>query len=120
MTVYIFSTLSCSQHYGEYIKGGGDLPTRGSQVLVKGGANIADKMLVTPRGVVTTVTDEEFSIIEKDPMFQTHLANGYVSVEKKNADIEKVVVNMTTKDKSAQPAEADFDEKSKPKINKSN
>lgn len=118
MAHYIFSTLSCSQHYGEYIKGGADLPIRGKQVLVKGGANVADKMFVTPRGVVTTVSDEELAIIERDPMFQAHKENGYITVEKKNLDIDKVVSNLTARDESAPLGIGDFAENKEPTTGK--
>jgi len=110
MTHYIFSTLSCSQKYTKYHHGGGDLPIIGESILIKGGANIADRNIHTPRGVMTAISDEEYAELENNPMFQTHKRNGYISVEKIDRDIEKAVAELSGRDECAPLTMADFAE----------
>lgn len=101
---YIYSTLSNDNHYHLHTE-----PTnKKSQevrdiiktVTIKGGAGIATKQLITPLGVVTKVTDEELKFLEADEAFQTHLRNGFVKIERKKYDVDKVVPDMSSRDGS--------------------
>lgn len=99
---YIYSTLTASTVYAKYAPSGNrDIPVIERKVMINGGANIADKHMVTPKGVVTQVTDEELALLENDYHFQEHVKHGFITVEKKHAAVEKVVKNLTEKDKSA-------------------
>jgi hypothetical protein len=71
-------------------------------ILIKGGANVAEhKTLITPKGVVTEVSDEDFAILENDYHFKDHVKNGYLTVERKETPIAKVIEGMKEKDASA-------------------
>lgn len=109
-SIYVFSTLAASVLYQNFDKGGADLPIpQGSGVLIKGGAGVADRQFVTPRGVVTPVTPEELVYLSQNPVFALHKKNGFISVEESNKDIERVVSeSMQPGDESRQLTEEDF------------
>jgi hypothetical protein len=90
---YVYSTLSADNIYGAYVKGGADLPMidRERQVLIKGGSNVADKRLITPRGVVTEVSEDQLAALLENTVFQMHVENGYVTFSDHNEDPEKVI-----------------------------
>lgn len=90
---YVYSTLSADNIYAAYVPGGADLPMvdRERQVFIKGGSNVADKRLVTPRGVVTEVSSEELDALKENTVFQMHVANGYVTFSDHKEDPEKVI-----------------------------
>lgn len=56
---------------------------------------------ITPLGVATEVSKEELALLEKNPVFQMHKENGYIIVQDKKADAEKVASNMQGNDGSA-------------------
>lgn len=91
----VFSKLANNQKYVGWLKGGAELPTEAVSVLVMGGAGLADENLVTPMGVMTTVTDEEAAFLETNKVFLTHKKHGQVTIEKRAAPVEKVVANMS-------------------------
>lgn len=90
-----------------------------SQVLIKGGSGIANKNIITPYGVATEVTPDELAQLESNEQFQLHKANGYIRVESKKSETEKVVKDMTKKDKSAPATPEDYTNSSvAPVVNK--
>lgn len=99
---YIYSTLSQPQAYTLYQKSGNDIPQKVGSVLIHGGANIADKNLVTPYGAVTKITDEQLEMLQESRHFKDHERLGYIRVSKSNIDPNKAAEDMTGKDKSAQ------------------
>lgn len=103
MTYYIYSTLATDMKYTEYHApiSGETVANIKHQVFISGRANVADKHLMTPRGVMTKVSDEDFAMLEKSYLFNLHRQNGYITFEKKAADVDKVVVNMKARDVSA-------------------
>ena len=105
---------------GWYDHGNSDLPVPTNKVLIKGGANIADKNLITPRGVVTKVNDAEMTLLQENPIFQLHKKNGFVSIQEKHTEIEVVVADMQGRDNSAPLVEEDFTDKdgAKPIVSK--
>ena len=114
MSFHIYSTISANQEYRGYNEG--KVKTVKWKVMVEGGANIAGKNLITPKGVLTTVTDEEMGLLETDPTFKRHVDRGFITFEKKKVDIEDVVKNMEKKDNSAPKVAEDF--KDAPIVNK--
>lgn len=106
---YVYSTLAADTRYTVYAKTVSDLPVASNGVLIKGGAGVANKHFVTHRGTVTEVTDEELALLESNPVFKRHVAGGYVSVDKKRVDVEKVVSDMTGRDVSAPIVPQDYD-----------
>lgn len=106
---YVYSTLTAPVQYPAYVKGGGDMPTAETAVTIFGGANCPDKYMRTPAGVVTPVTAEELEILRQSPVFQLHEKNGFVRVEKKKMDPEKIAADMNTRDQSAPLVDQDFE-----------
>jgi len=117
----VYSTLSCDQSYRLYDCEGVQpsdndafrTPNATFMCLIKGKANITNKVLVTPKGVATTVTDEQLAQLKRCKMFMTHLENGYLFIDEKakSATAEKaddVAKNMQSKDKSAPPTKDDI------------
>ena len=106
---FIYSTLSTDQQYRGYTKGGGDMPIVSTKVFIAGKANIMNKNIITPRGMVTEVTEEELKVLEADEVFKIHVKGGFISVDKKQVDAEKAAENMSAKDKSAPITPDDYE-----------
>lgn len=98
--VYVFSTLTNGTNYGLYIKNG-DVAIKTGSIKINGGANLANKVLVTPKGAMTVLEDKQFELLQNDPIFKIHLEKGFITFEKKKADVEDVAKDMTSKDASA-------------------
>lgn len=113
----IYSTLTAPQNYTRW-KANHDLRVKDKEVLVNGGANVADKFLITPKGAVTIVTDAELEVLESNPSFQRHKERGFITVQKgaSKGDVEKAVSDMVGRDDSAPLVEADFKEGEAPKV----
>lgn len=108
-SVYIYSTLSQSTAYTLYKeRTPGSIPQAIKAVTLNAGANVIDKALVTPYGVVTQVSAEDYELLKENRSFKTHVAGGFLKVSKSKTDPEKVAKDMTPKDKSAQPTTEDL------------
>lgn len=110
---FIISTLTGSQKYPLWNPGpDGSFPQILSYVMVHGGANLPPKTLVTPKGVVTEVSDDELERLEKVPQFCRHRERGYIMVEKKNPGpgpgADEIAADMEPKDSSAPRTDDDF------------
>ncbi|CAH6968939.1 conserved hypothetical protein [Vibrio chagasii] len=68
-------------------------------ILIKGGANIANKHRQTQKYFETTVTDEELELLQKSPVFLRMAERGFVT-NKKPKDLKR--------DKSAPNTEKDL------------
>lgn len=114
---YVISTMSDSVTYVQYGKSADGTPLPQKSVTINGGANVQDKHLFTPEGVITSVTDEELKILEAHPVFNKHKQGGYVKVTKQN---KLAISDMEKKDEASQLVEEDFTKKGKkaPKVNK--
>lgn len=115
---YITSTMSAGVTYAIYKKTPGGLNIIDREISINGGANVINKALVTPQGVVTKVSDEELELLKQNPVFKTHVDGGYIKITK--TEKKENTKDMTEKDKSAQPTEKDFTDQGKkaPKVNK--
>lgn len=110
MAIYLLSTLTSSQRYVVWKEGGADLPSEEHSIFVAGGANVPNKRLITPRGVVTKLTDDEYAILKENPAFVTHVANGFITVSKsKPADVDEAATGQAAKDGGAPLTEGDFE-----------
>ena len=107
---YITSTMSAGVKYAVYGKTAGGLPKVVKEIEVKGGANVTDKTLYTPTGVVTKVTDEEMELLKNHPVFQMHQKAGFVKVSKLGGENTK---NLQKEDNSAQPTAETFKKRGK-------
>lgn len=56
---YIYSTLTCDNAYTIYSDGANGLKVPQGSVIVKGGTGIANDRLITPLGIITSVSEEE-------------------------------------------------------------
>lgn len=105
---YVFSTLANDQKYINWVPGGGDVSVPGRAILIKGGAGIANDRFVTPLGVMTEVEEDEICELEANPGFQQHVKNGFITVQKRSADAEKVAADMNRSDPSAPKTPSDY------------
>ena len=103
--MYVYSTVTASIAYKI-----GD-----KTIVIKGGANVADKHLWTPKGVATKVTREELEELRKIPSFASREKNGYFSTSQFEKNPNKVAGDMAGADKSAQADVEKLEEKSKAK-----
>lgn len=101
MKLYVYSTLSCDQNYTNHVTGGADIPQALPPVFIAGGAGVANARLITPRGVVTEITEEQAEYLRANPMFQLHEKNGYVQISADKVTPDKAAADMTGRDQSA-------------------
>jgi len=106
--IYVYSTLSCDNIYHRTLQGGADLPVFEGDVLIKGGAGVANDRLITPRGIVTTITEEQLEVCRADPVFVMHEKNGFIQVGENLVDAEVAAADMTGRDQSAPLVPADL------------
>lgn len=110
-TVHVFSTLATDQIYANHEVNPDGIPIPTSQILIKGGAGVANDRLITPLGVATEIPEGHMVELEKNPVFQMHKKNGYITVRDRKADPEKVATGMNAKDPSKPLTPADFQDK---------
>lgn len=103
---YICSTLASDNAYTVWHRrkeGGNDLPKKLRQVVIKGGARVADNRLVTPHGVVTQITGEELELLKSHcPPFNRHLSRGFLKIlarDPSSSDKKKIAADLS-EDKS--------------------
>jgi len=111
---YVYSTLASDNVYDAYRTGGGDMPVPIEGVLIKGGTGVMGANLITPRGVMTMVTGEQYARLQSDPVFKLHSENGFLTVEETNAPAEAVAANLNPADPSRQlePGDLELDPES--------
>lgn len=96
--IFIYSTLSNDQRYR--LKDG-------RTVLVAGKANVANKQLVTPKGVVTSISEDEFNQLQENIVFQAHARNGFIAGSHDRQNPETFASrNLAGADKAAQDTPA--------------
>lgn len=97
-TVHVYSKLANHQKYTIYkdkaADEGNEFKQIESQVLIAGGAGLADKHLVTPAGVHTEISEEDAQALLKNHVFNLHRKNGHITLEQRKADVDKVVGDM--------------------------
>lgn len=113
--VYVFSTLANDQKYQNWISGGNDIPSKGHSVLIKGGTGVANQRLITPLGVMTEIEEVDLEELEKNQVFKMHKEKGFITVQRKKAEAEKVAADMNLKDESAPLTDSDYKEDEAPK-----
>lgn len=111
---YVYSTLAASVDYAFHIPGGGDLPIMEHKVTVKGGAGVANSHLVTPKGVVTEISEQDAARLKEHPVFQIHQKNGFVEISSSSVDPDKAARDMTAKDNSAPVTPGDLPKDAQP------
>lgn len=117
---YVYSTATCPISYVQYAPSSdneSEKRSRGGQshnrvvrkVTIQGGHGVANKVLFTPKGVATQVSDEDFEFLMNNESFKTHMARGYMTIDKKKIEPEKKARNMADKDGSAPLTPKDFE-----------
>lgn len=111
MTYYIYSTLASDNVYAAHGPAVDGLPQAREGILIRGGYGVATRALVTPRGSVTPITDEQYARLQDDAVFVLHRDNGFIAVEQSSAPAEVVAANMAQNDPSAplEPGDLDLD-----------
>lgn len=98
-TVHVYSKLANNQKYTIYKDKapdeGNEFKQVAHQVLIVGGAGLADKHLVTPMGVHTEITEEDAQALLNNHVFNLHRKNGHITLESRKADVDKVVGDMS-------------------------
>ena len=116
--IYVFSTLSNDQSYVSHEATPAGLQVEKGAILVKGGANVANKNIITPRGVATKVTAEQLEQLRANYVFQQHEKNGFITISDKKEDADVVAADMKGRDESAPLVDQDFKkEEQAPKTN---
>ena len=109
---FIFSTMTCSNTFAVFAPKTDPttLSTIMKRIHINGGHGLKNPDgMITPKGVVTKVTDEELQLLEGMLGFRQQVAAGFLVVDKKNTDAEKKAANMSQHDKSAPLTPKDFE-----------
>lgn len=113
MTKYIISKMAANVNYAIYTKGARGINEVKQVITIRGGADVIDKKtLVTPEGVLTPVTDDEFAKLQDNPIFLRHIERGVLKVCTNERNAEKSSVELT-KDDSAQLTPKDYKKQGK-------
>ena len=87
--MYIYSTLSQNIDFGF--------------VVVNGGAGVTNRVsLDTPKGVATSVTNEQFKLLKENESFKGFMKNGYMSHSAFKNNAESVAKDLAEETKSNQ------------------
>lgn len=115
-SVYVYSTLANPQNITVYLMPDkndaaqmGRLPVPVRNVIIKGGAGIASKNLITEQGVCTRITEEEYDAIKDVKHFSQFIESGHFTVERKKYDIDKIVGDMNPRDPGGPITPADYE-----------
>lgn len=125
MDYYVYSKLVGDQCYTLYkpLEKGSRAPLsqRRYKVFIKGGANVAKGRtpeIITPMGVRTKITEEEFDALKKCKVFRIHLENKHIIVDQVKANPDKVAKNELEPDVSRPRVPEDFKEGARPEGSK--
>jgi hypothetical protein len=98
--VYVYSTLATSVAYTIWERGANDLPRAKKRIVVKGGTGVANAHVLTPWGVCTIITPEEFALLQEDRVFKQHYDAGFLRVSGTRLDPEVAAADMSLSDAS--------------------
>lgn len=110
--VHVYSTLANSQTYTRYADNRdqvNDLPQKVVEVHIAGGTGIASKNLITPLGVHTKITREDYDAIKDLHVFKVHVENGFIRVEDSKIDVEAAAGEMNANDPGAPLTPSDYE-----------
>lgn len=72
-----------------------------SGVLIKGGANVANKHGITMKAIETEVSEEDYKIIKESPVFKRMVERGFISTSKPKEPKKDKSAPLTEKDVKA-------------------
>lgn len=106
---HIVSKLAAGMDYVTYSKGPNGKQVPDGHITVKGGADVADKRtLLTPEGVVTSVSNDELKQLRSNPLFKVHEASGALLVTDKKPEPAKAAADLQ-RDESSQLTPQDYE-----------
>lgn len=108
----IYSTITNSTEFCEWLPSANDIPRKGRSVTIKGGAGIALKQtLITPYGAITEVSAEDLEYLESNVLFQNYVKDGWITITKATGwkdDPDAIAADMTQRDGSSPLVPNDF------------
>jgi hypothetical protein len=109
--VHVYSTLANSQRFTTYTRSSdpGMLPVIDRDVVIKGGAGIADKHLITRHGVYTAISMADYEAIKDLKHWKDLVERGHIRFERKEYDIDKMVGDMNPRDPGGPITPADYE-----------
>ena len=113
---YVISSLSRDNVFAVYEKKSGNVLVVKKSILIKGGANVADKKtLITPSGVATEVSKEDLEILKANTAFKKFMERGFIKVLESGSKFkaQDEAEKMAEKDASAQITKEDYKKKGK-------
>lgn len=102
-TVHIYSTLTNAQQYPVYRKSPQGDNVVEAYVHINGGSGLANKHLITPVGVLTSVSERAYEHLKESSIFQAHVEAGYITVRDKQVDIERAVADHSSERDNSAP-----------------
>ena len=108
--IFVVSKSSTALNFVQYNDAPANtIPKVLRSVTIKGGANVAQpKTFITPNGVLTRITQDDFDFLMKDEKFIDFMAKGFMSIISDDADVEQAARDMVKKDRSAPRTAADY------------
>jgi len=113
--VYIACTLASPQAYSTFLNvDNAKVPTVEKVININGGHNVANKNLITPHGVITEISEEDYAILKEIKGYQVHEKNGFVKMLKQNPrSSEKAVSDLNQDDPSRPVTPGDYEAEGK-------
>ena len=101
--MYIYSTATADQKFNLFHElKKGDVPRVAGHVVIRGGANVANKNLVTASGVATQITDKEYELLKKVSAYADMVESGFMHADAKKVEPEDAAKkHLKEKDGSA-------------------
>lgn len=100
--MYIYTTASADMRFHLFEeKKKGQVARIKKSVVIIGKANVATRAFITPKGMVTEVSDSDFKLLEKNKLYQKCVKSGHISSDDKKLDPEVVAKDMEEKDGGA-------------------
>ncbi len=106
--VFITSKMASPVTYAFYAKGENKINKVVDTITINGGADVINRALMTPQGIVTELEDDRLEKLKSHPVFRKHLENGFVSIQGSEKAAKKVEETLE-KDKSSQITPDDYE-----------
>jgi|LSQX01.2.fsa_nt_gb hypothetical protein len=90
----------------------------GKRLTIEGGAGVSTRNLLTPKGVMTTVKDDDLEYIQGHPSFIAKVKKGVFVVDKREMIADRVAESMAPPGDMAQAPDEEFVKKSGTKAKK--
>lgn len=107
---YLHSTLANNQKYWD---GGYNQDGSKRSIFVAGKAGIPNQHMLILPAAITEVSDEELELLKRNHVFDLHVKNGFITIEGKKVEAEKVASSMNKSDKSKPKTKEEFEAEGK-------